>query len=701
MELIITDKISSLVFHQYAYLDRGIHGHFNFISQKGIDYDNDGNEEIVIDNSIAILFYEYNGKNGFDLIDSIPLDTNYLYIGIQGIGDLDGDGLKDVVLWKTDSKRLWVYEQSSPTSFFDSLVWTSDTIHNSCYYIGITNKLKHDGVNRIFGIGIPWLTTQSRAYGWYYYTCTGDNRYELLNTFAESTRSGYAIDIGDIDEDGLTDVIIGLSNYIYRYESTTIDDDTFIRYLETLSEGAGPAEALLILPDIDRDGTNEIMKYQINYLTWSGYVSYGYFIYEDKNGTGVYDLIWRRDFEVATDYIYTSSGDIDYGDTDGDGLNEFVICGGRHIEVWESIGDNQFEMMWEWTDPTTYTIQSHLRCNDFNKNGIDELIFSGVGQTGQCTRIFEMKRWSMEGDTLLIGNSDDGDTIYKVLVIRNESDAEISIDSITINSAYFGVDTIIWPLTIKGNDSTSVKVWFKGDSMGRYFDSMNVYVDKTSYKEYLKAGNKLELIVDSIKAYDGVNPISGIDNDDIIVFYFNWWTNKPDINKSNIDSILRLSGGDEWEVNGWGIELTKWLSYPDGDRFYVYFDTNGKIPTIKVGDTVYTDSQTITGTWCQEKWKKQIIITGSFGPNGFRERDKISDIDKEEKIKIEGQDIIWNTNTRGELVVYDLTGRKIIREETDISGEYKTDLRKLSNGVYFIKLKTENQTLTEKMIKIR
>jgi hypothetical protein len=169
----------------------------------------------------------------------------------------------------------------------------------------------------------------------------------------------------------------------------------------------------------------------VNYIGYP--TSYKCIIFEEK------DTIFNRDFEVANDYIYVNGGDIDYGDTDGDSMNELVICGGRHIEVWDAVGDNQFERMWEWTDPTYYTIQSHIKCHDFNKNGVDEIIFSGAGQTGECTRIFEMKRWSMERETLVIGNSDDGDTIRKDLVIRNESDGELNIDSMIINSTYFGI----------------------------------------------------------------------------------------------------------------------------------------------------------------------------------------------------------------------------------------------------------------------
>jgi hypothetical protein len=68
---------------------------------------------------------------------------------------------------------------------------------------------------------------------------------------------------------------------------------------------------------------------------------------------------------------------------------------------------------------------------------------------------------------------------------------------------------------------------------------------------------------------------------------------------------------------------------------------------------------------------------------------------------MQSQYIIWNTNTQGTLTVYDISGREIIREESKASGTHKTDIRHLKNGIYFIKLKTENQSITNKQIIIK
>jgi hypothetical protein len=68
---------------------------------------------------------------------------------------------------------------------------------------------------------------------------------------------------------------------------------------------------------------------------------------------------------------------------------------------------------------------------------------------------------------------------------------------------------------------------------------------------------------------------------------------------------------------------------------------------------------------------------------------------------MQSQYIVWNTNTEGTLTVYNISGREIIREESKASGTHKTDIRHLKNGIYFIKLKDDNQSITEKHLIIR
>ncbi len=585
---------------QVCYINKGV---LTDPDRSGIiisDYDRNKSDELIINNGKKILLYEFENANNFAFKDSIADDYS---IWTSGIEDLDGDNLYDMILRISGTNYLLIKEQIDETSFFDNMVWQSDTVFKSIYYLGITDKLKGDGVDKIYGAGIPWLSTPTKGYGWYYFTCTGDNQYEILNTFEESTQIQSAMDIGDIDNDSMTEVVLEsyLKTQIYKYESVSSSDDSF-EFTDSIMTYASPL-CLLILPDIDRDGINEVAEMLVNYIGYP--TSYKCIIFEEK------DTIFNRDFEVANDYIYVNGGDIDYGDTDGDSMNELVICGGRHIEVWDAVGDNQFERMWEWTDPTYYTIQSHIKCHDFNKNGIDEIIFSGCGESAgeECTRIFEC-------DTT-----------------REPSAPEM--------------------LTAEANDGAIVE--------------------------------------------------KGVDYDDYIRIEFEGLTNEPNINKSNIDSILRLSGGHSYLANGKYLDTCRWEIEEAKSVLYIELTQIQASPTVAVDDTIYPDGVTIRSfEYPVYAVVKPIVITGSFGPTGVQDGREPCIGDSTCTVPtIQSQYIIWNTNTQGTLTVYDISGREVIREESKTTGEHKTDIRYLKNGIYFIKLKTENQSITEKQIIIK
>jgi len=239
----------------------------------------------------------------------------------------------------------------------------------------ITNKLKSDSIDRILGKGIPGISNTVYGNGFYYYECSGDNTY-YMKTFAESTSTvTEGFEFGDLNGNGFSEVILPLLNGIdiERHEVANTSADSFV-LIDSIPEKG--ASNFLILNDIDGDGNNELLYEDVNYI--GGYeVSYGFDLYEDDNGDGTFDSIWATDFVVFTSYDYIFGGDMDYGDVDGDGQDEFVICGGRHLEVYKSTANNTFEKVYEWTNPEYNTLQSHVRCHDFNNNGIDEIIYSG------------------------------------------------------------------------------------------------------------------------------------------------------------------------------------------------------------------------------------------------------------------------------------------------------------------------------------
>ncbi|MGE3062745.1 MAG: T9SS type A sorting domain-containing protein, partial [bacterium] len=137
----------------------------------------------------------------------------------------------------------------------------------------------------------------------------------------------------------------------------------------------------------------------------------------------------------------------------------------------------------------------------------------------------------------------------------------------------------------------------------------------------------------------------------------------------------------------------------------IQFSDSLKNPTIDIGDTIYVDTMAIWGTRVKKPFKNPVVLTGSFGPTGIQENREPCALSLGTCTctvpTIKSQYIIWNTNEEATLTVYDISGRELIKEESKTIGEHKTDIRALKNGIYFVKLRDENKSITEKMVKIR
>jgi hypothetical protein len=126
----------------------------------------------------------------------------------------------------------------------------------------------------------------------------------------------------------------------------------------------------------------------------------------------------------------------------------------------------------------------------------------------------------------------------------------------------------------------------------------------TNYEEY-----RWEL--SNAEASDGNFCLEGIDNDDYVQITFDRPTDKPEIDASNIDDILRLSGGHTWLDGAGGMKEAVWNE--EGDKVFIYLSTDFSLPTVAPGDTVTPDYYRMSETPC--------VITGSFDPSSVRKKD--------------------------------------------------------------------------------
>ncbi|MGE3062343.1 MAG: T9SS type A sorting domain-containing protein [bacterium] len=559
-------------------------------------------------NRIQSDFYEYNGfSNSFEKCNT--LDSGWVYDD----GDFDLDGKIDY-LGSTlyDTSSVAVQEQSDTNMINNIWTWTSGHVfENGLYALSSTNLFKTDGRDRFYGSPNPYQE-YGEPYGWFYAESDSDNSYhvEYVSDNGGDFRIVYTMDVGYVDDDSLLDVVAGTNMGATIWESKDSDNDTFTNIVDPDSYRGGGL--IKIMNDIDKDNLNEFMTAGKAYDQSPAEWLFG--ICETKSND-LYDTIWshwiRKDYGPVGASFDGCGGD--YGDIDGDGQDELVLCAGSIIEVFEVAEDDSFEMIWSM-DNDTFS-GSLVLVYDFTGNGRAEIIWTG------------------------------------------QSDPQL-------------------PLTYD-------------------MEVMKTYIIEwdTLYDE-----NKPTL--DSAVAYEGTVVGDGIDEDDIVGLYFNRSMDTCTVNRGNIDEVLKLSNSHTWLDGTDSLGAVWWNTARD--RMFIKFKTNTENPTIAVGDTISPDSITINGS---EPYRypcyNEVILRGDFGPEGTGESREIKDVAELQSIRVTGcKTIEWNANTEATLTVYDISGRELIKEESKTTGEHKTDIRHLKNGIYFIKLKTMAKSYTVKYLKL-
>ncbi len=708
----------SLYPREFVFLTELEHGTV-FAKRKGgpykYDFNRNGRDELIMwifkGDSSYLNFYEYKDDYSFDLIQ-----TNYYasHIWMAGIGDFDNDGLYEILGGIADSNYIYTMEQSDSFDLPDSITWQSDSF-NTFYYMISTNKLKADSIDRIAGTGIPGISTTTNSRGFYYYECNGDNSY-YMKTFEESLYIGAGLDIGDIDNNGKAEIFFGLKNIedIVRYELINSVTDSFILIDSTY---AYKSENLIITEDTDGDGKKELLTQKLNYLVGNPAdprPSYGFDLYEDDNGDGSLDSIWATDFDVGNNNDVIFGADMDYGDIDGDGNNEIVICGGRHFEVWKSTSNNTYNKIFEWTNPTFTTTQSHIRCFDFNKNGIDEVIYSGSGTYvgDENTFIFECRPLSkLDYDNPTdLGNKIISTLITDSVYLYSIDELPVIIDSMKlIKENELTLIQPIYPCSIPGNDSMPIEIQIYSDTQTFITDTLIVYsndwygnVDTI----VIYSGTDAEIRIDSAIASDNRNGETGIDYDDYVKIYFNYPIIPIDTSTIDLDAILNLNNSHTW-YDGTG--NIKYISHVNNNNEMVIFlSTDTSLPTIQVGDTIYPDSISIKDERNYSYLKKPIVITGSFDPTGIEQPQipnsklqtdlsidyRLSTIDLHYSIPKEG-----NLNIR----IFDIIGRVIetVHSGQISKGTYTYTPKNTKNGIYFAIMEYEGEMYKERIVSIK
>ncbi|UCF07961.1 MAG: VCBS repeat-containing protein, partial [Thermoplasmata archaeon] len=231
--------------------------------------------------------------------------------------DVDNDGIDEIIFGNQEGFVHVI--QYSDGEYIDE--WKSPNLGSQTFGL-TTGDVDNDGIIEII-------------VGTYYYLLyifgyeneeTGFVQ-EWSYTFAET--SVYGLATGDTDNDGISEIIVGTSGFsdseanVYVFE---FDGSTYVLEWSALVGDYSLTHAHTItIGDVDDDGINEFIVGTREYKALGS--SQGAFYIFGYNGV-TYILEWKKDETT------TGISDIGIGDVDDDGVKEIVV-GGNNVTIYQ------------------------------------------------------------------------------------------------------------------------------------------------------------------------------------------------------------------------------------------------------------------------------------------------------------------------------------------------------------------------------
>lgn len=317
-----------------------------------------GFNEIDFPYAGPVVIYEQNDQGIFHKV--YTYDTNTIFV--QGIGDINSDGNKEIHLRTLDTLNGKFYKSNSP----DSLPTTFDFIFYYCpigqindFTLGDFNK--DDKIDCVF---IDWPKTLVATYDDILNNFISSFEYSISSTDAQS---GFAI--GDFDGDQKTEIVFGTGlQQVYVIES---GDNS--QYSVTWQGSAPTYNAYMITStnDIDKNGKPEFwiggQNFDTGISTFWCYESNG-----DNSYIPVAEIQLKYLVTLGTNYLQSA-------DMDNDGTEELIISLGNYLIILKFIGmpnQHQYEISYakinELTQPGA---QFHpVTIRDFNGDGEKDIL---------------------------------------------------------------------------------------------------------------------------------------------------------------------------------------------------------------------------------------------------------------------------------------------------------------------------------------
>jgi len=329
------------------------------------DANNDSQNEVVIgrwfssnpNNETRM----YKNKTGGWVETNISDEPNAVFS--VAIGDANNDGYKDVVIGIASTNNgTRMYENKTGK-------WVETNISNLptdvvSVAIGDANN---DGKNDVV-IGMSPTTNEVRMYNY-----TGGSWVETNIYDPSASATVNYVAIGDANNDGLNEVVIGMTNELYEVRMYNYTGGSWVQTYISSDLGLGDVYSVAIR-DADNDGQNEVVIGTTN-------LSGGNPLRMYKNTSGGWV---ETNISNAPGYVYS----VAVGDVNHDGLNETVIGLGsttNEVRMYKNISGTAVETNISDMPGRVYSVA----IGDSNNNGLQDVVV-GTGTSPNRVRMYEM-----------------------------------------------------------------------------------------------------------------------------------------------------------------------------------------------------------------------------------------------------------------------------------------------------------------------
>ena len=390
------------------------------------DMDGDGKADLVVMTFVDVSIYRNTSTTGsinsgsFASPVSYPLPGPYVMGGwmigdLMAIGDVDGDGVPDLLFGRTYTDSIYVMRNTStPGSFgFSSLVpfATGGAVSYGINCIAMAD-MDGDGkadavINNGDGSVSVLLNTSTAG------AITTSSFAAPFNVMATASYGLYGLAVGDIDGDGKLDIAVtGIDSTISVFRNTSTLGSISLGSQVTYGSGLAANTQTLIMSDIDGDGKLD--------LAVTNGINNTISIFRNTATAGVIDAS-----SFGAPVIFASAfqaGSIVAGDFDGDGKPDLAVS--ATTEYW---GPGDYNL-----DQAIY-----LYHNNATPGTINQGSFSAIAYPLGHNNLFGIAVGDIDGDgkpDIVTANNDDS----TISILRNAPLSPDTIIAVSPGNAYPG-----------------------------------------------------------------------------------------------------------------------------------------------------------------------------------------------------------------------------------------------------------------------